>query len=603
MGDDVYRAASIHDYLNNEPVAHPAPLCDQSSNDPARLETVISLNTVHAGRQASEQSLSSRGTGYSSLAAKTSKDQTQLDILDKSLVKVVTADAEREAPALKQELAIQSDDLLSLSTNMQNDEGQLDILNGSLDIANAKFKAPTVNQSTPAAEPSLLSTQTRSDECQIDTLNGLLDASNLTKEELMRAFASQEIELVSLSAKSRNDQGLIDALNKSLATANSAYEGLRKVIASQATELTFLSAKTRNDQVQIDTLNRSLNAVEAEHEELRRAFISQEVELSSFSANSRNNQGQIDALNTSLVTARTEHEELWRAFTSQAAELQSLSTKTRDDQVQIDVLKQSLGTAHAEQEESRQLFTSQAAAQMKADEDQLHNLTRSFQKVRKERDAAKRALVSRTDELSVLSAEMQDLERTQINALHTLIDTTTAERETLREQAKLASEALERTENDLNTMRSERAEREIQIHTLQAEIAHLTRSNTKHVAEDYHSPRRNPRTHRPSRSAQSTNAVAGPSRIHSHNTATYPQLHGTGLQPVWRREQIQYLFKCGVCMTEKPMDDVTPLHPCGHQFCRDCVKNYVGAKLDDRSFPILCPICMTDGGRASPGSA
>jgi len=243
-------------------------------------------------------------------------------------------------------------------------------------------------------------------------------------------------------------------------------------------------------------------------------------------------------------------------------------------------------------------------AEIQADKDQLHNLTRSFRKVREECDAAKQALVSRTDELSVLSAKMQDLERTQINALHMLINTTTAARESLREEAMLASEALERTENDLNIMRSERAQREIQIHTLQAEIAHLTHSNTKHVAEDYHSPWHNPtRTHRPSRSAQSTNAVAGPSRIRSHNTATYPQLHGTGLQPIWRREQIQYLFKCGVCMDEKPMDDVTPLHPCGHQFCRDCVKNYVGAKLDDRSFPILCPICMTDGGRASPGSA
>jgi chromosome segregation ATPase len=498
------------------------------------------------------------------------------------------------------------------------------------DVYNAGFKAPTINQSTPAAEQS-----------QIDTLNRLIDASNTAKEELTRAFATQEIELLSLSEKSRNDHGLIDALNVSLTTANSAYDGLRKVIASKATELTFLSTKTRNDQVQIDTLNRSLNAMEAEHQELRQAFASQEVELSSLSANSRNDQGQIDTLNQLLMTARTEQEELRQAFNSQATEFTSLSAKTRNDQIQIDSLKQSLDTAQVEQEELRRSFTSQATklssltAKTKADESQLHNLARSLRKTREEREAVKRALVSRTDELSALSAETQD-QRTQINALHTLLDTTTVERETLKktlsaqaaellhvrdelssanaanagglslldelreqvneqtEELRSASEArLGRAENDLNTMRSERVRREIQIHTLQGEAAYLTPRNTKHQS----------RTHRPSRSAQSTNAVAGPSRTPSHHPATFTRPHGTSLQPVRRHEQIQCLFECGICMDKKPVDDVTPLDPCRHQFCRDCVKNYISAKLDDRNFPIVCPVCMTDGGRANPGSA
>jgi chromosome segregation ATPase len=606
IGNDVYRAASIHYYLNNEPAAHPEPPCDQSQsrNDPERIKTVIrSLKPVHTGFQALEQSHSSRGAGYSSLVAKISNDQTQFDILNKSLV---TTDVEREALA-RQGLDIQADNLLSLPTNMKDDQGQLEILNGALqvDIANAGFKAPTINQSTPAAEQS-----------QIDTLNRLIDASNTAKEELTRAVATQEIELLSLSEKSRNDQGLIDALNVSLTTANSAYDGLRKVIASKATELTFLSTKTRNDQVQIDTLNRSLNAMEAEHQELRQAFASQEVELSSLSANSRNDQGQIDTLNQLLMTARTEQEELRQAFNSQATEFTSLSAKTRNDQVQIDSLKQSLDTAQVEQEELRRSFTSQATklssltAKTKADESQLHNLARSLRKTREEREAVKRALVSRTDELSALSAETQD-QRTQINALHTLLDTTTVERETLKktlsaqaaellhvrdelssanaanaagtslldelreqvneqtEELRSASEALGRAENDLNTMRSERVRREIQIHTLQGEAAYLTPRNTKHQS----------RTHRPSRSAQSTNAVAGPSRTPSHHPTTYTRLHGTSLQPVRRHEQIQCLFECGICMDKKPVDDVTPLDPCRHQFCRDCVKNYIRCKI------------------------
>jgi len=409
------------------------------------------------------------------------------------------------------------------------------------------------------------------------------------------------------------------------------------VIASKATELTFLSAKTRNDQVQIDTLNGSIHAVEAEHQELRRAFASQAVELSSLSANSGNDQGQIDMLNKLLTTARTRQEELKQAFTSQEAELTSLSVKTRNDQVQIDSLKQSLNTARVEQEELRHSFNSQAAelssltAKMKADEYKHHNLARSLRKAREERETVKRALVSRSDELSALSAETQD-QRNQIDVLHTLLDKTTVERETLKEtlsaqaaeilhardelssanatgtllldelreqmneqaeELRSAREALGWAGNDLNTM-SEGMQREIPIHTLQDEVAYLTPKNSRH----------NSRTHRPSRSVQYTNAVAGPSRIPSHHNANYTQLHETGLvDPFRTHEKFQFQFECGICMDKKPIDDVTPLDPCGHQFCRDCVKDYVGAKLDDRSFPILCPVCMTDRGGANPGSA
>jgi len=155
----------------------------------------ISLNTMDTGRQTLEKSNSSGGVGYSSLAAKISNE---FGILDKLLVAAVS---ERETLALKQGFAIQTDNLLSLSTNMKNDQGQLDILNGSprVDTTNAESEAPTINQSTPAAEPSILSAQTRSDKRQIDTLNRLIDASNAAKEQLTRAFATQEIELLSLS--------------------------------------------------------------------------------------------------------------------------------------------------------------------------------------------------------------------------------------------------------------------------------------------------------------------------------------------------------------------------------------------------------------------
>jgi|SRR5882762_88782 len=57
---------------------------------------------------------------------------------------------------------------------------------------------------------------------------------------------------------------------------------------------------------------------------------------------------------------------------------------------------------------------------------------------------------------------------------------------------------------------------------------------------------------------------------------------------------IRGVFKCSICMDKQPEDYATPLDSCGHTFCRDCIKNYVGAKLAERCFPIMCPVCMAD---------
>jgi hypothetical protein len=54
------------------------------------------------------------------------------------------------------------------------------------------------------------------------------------------------------------------------------------------------------------------------------------------------------------------------------------------------------------------------------------------------------------------------------------------------------------------------------------------------------------------------------------------------------------LFECGVCMEEMPYDSVARPDPCGHTFCRDCLRGHVTARLDERKFPILCPTCTAD---------
>ena len=67
-------------------------------------------------------------------------------------------------------------------------------------------------------------------------------------------------------------------------------------------------------------------------------------------------------------------------------------------------------------------------------------------------------------------------------------------------------------------------------------------------------------------------------------------------------KDIRCLFECGVCMDEQPEDYVTLLDLCGHKFCRDCIRNHIGTKLAEHCFPILCPVCMTEGGKSDPGS-
>jgi Ring finger domain len=59
----------------------------------------------------------------------------------------------------------------------------------------------------------------------------------------------------------------------------------------------------------------------------------------------------------------------------------------------------------------------------------------------------------------------------------------------------------------------------------------------------------------------------------------------------------QRLFECGVCLEEMPYDSVASPDPCGHTFCRECLRGYVTARLDERKFPILCPTCTANKGK------
>jgi hypothetical protein len=71
---------------------------------------------------------------------------------------------------------------------------------------------------------------------------------------------------------------------------------------------------------------------------------------------------------------------------------------------------------------------------------------------------------------------------------------------------------------------------------------------------------------------------------HGHLPAV--QLHPAGVQ--------RSTFNCGVCLETHAVDDITRVDPCGHTFCRECIRSYISSKLKERHFPIFCPTCMTE---------
>jgi Ring finger domain len=59
----------------------------------------------------------------------------------------------------------------------------------------------------------------------------------------------------------------------------------------------------------------------------------------------------------------------------------------------------------------------------------------------------------------------------------------------------------------------------------------------------------------------------------------------------------QRLFECGICMEEMPDDSIARPDPCGHAFCRECLRGHITSRLNEHRFPILCPTCTVGKGK------
>jgi len=63
----------------------------------------------------------------------------------------------------------------------------------------------------------------------------------------------------------------------------------------------------------------------------------------------------------------------------------------------------------------------------------------------------------------------------------------------------------------------------------------------------------------------------------------------------------QRQFQCRVCLDEHPEDYIARLEPCGHSFCRNCIRDLVISKITENRYPVFCPVCMTETGEGDPG--
>jgi hypothetical protein len=64
----------------------------------------------------------------------------------------------------------------------------------------------------------------------------------------------------------------------------------------------------------------------------------------------------------------------------------------------------------------------------------------------------------------------------------------------------------------------------------------------------------------------------------------------------------QRVFDCGVCLDTLPEESIARIDPCGHSFCRECVRGLVASQIELRRYPVLCPTCTAEPENNRPES-
>jgi Ring finger domain len=52
---------------------------------------------------------------------------------------------------------------------------------------------------------------------------------------------------------------------------------------------------------------------------------------------------------------------------------------------------------------------------------------------------------------------------------------------------------------------------------------------------------------------------------------------------------------CSICAEPLTQEETVSVEGCGHETCKDCLRAYIGTRLGEKVWPVLCPICMAEG--------
>ena len=61
--------------------------------------------------------------------------------------------------------------------------------------------------------------------------------------------------------------------------------------------------------------------------------------------------------------------------------------------------------------------------------------------------------------------------------------------------------------------------------------------------------------------------------------------------------QQQRLFDCGSCTSTLSEESIARIEPCGHPFCRECVRGLIVSRIESHRYPVLCPTCAAGSGK------
>ena len=53
---------------------------------------------------------------------------------------------------------------------------------------------------------------------------------------------------------------------------------------------------------------------------------------------------------------------------------------------------------------------------------------------------------------------------------------------------------------------------------------------------------------------------------------------------------------CLICTEPLTREETVSVEGCGHTACKNCLRQYISSRLGERVWPILCPICVAEGG-------